>query len=114
MNSGNLKFISSNVKGIQESEKRTKIFEYLRNSISSNGFILLQETRSPDDNEKRWCNELNSNLYFCHRKINSYGVTIGYVGSKSFVLANQTTDKNRCLLLKLIIIFILFSIICIK
>ena len=31
MNSDNLKFISNNVKGIQKSEKRIKIFEYLKN-----------------------------------------------------------------------------------
>ena len=93
MNSDNLKFISNNVKGIQKSEKRIKIFEYLKNSISPNGFIFLQETRNS------WCDELNSNLYFYHGKNNSGGVAIGHVGSKSFVLANQTADKNGRLLL---------------
>ena len=99
MNSDNLKFISNNVKGIQKSEKRIKIFEYLKNSITPNGFIFLQETHSSVDDEKRWCDELNGNLYFSHRKTNSCGVAIGYVGSKSFVLANQTADKNGRLLL---------------
>ena len=46
------------------------------------------------DDEKRWCDELNGNLYFPHGKTNSGGVAIGYVGSKSFVLANQTAEKN--------------------
>ena len=41
MNSENLKFILNNVKGIQKSEIRIKIFEYLQNSISPNGFIFL-------------------------------------------------------------------------
>ena len=93
MNNENLKFISNNVKGI------IKIFECLKNSISPNGFIFLQETHSSVDDEERWCDELNGNLYFTHGKINSCGVAIGYVGSKSFVLANQTADKNGRLLL---------------
>ena len=96
MNSDNLKFISNNVKGIRKSEKRIKIFEYLKNSISPNGFIFLQETHS---SVNWWCDELNGSLYFSHGETNSGGVAIGYVGSKSFVLANQSVDKNGRLLL---------------
>ena len=99
MNSDNLKFVSNNVNGIQKSEKRIKLFEYLKNGISSNGFIFLQETHSSVDDEKRWCDKLNSNLYFSRGKTNSCSVALGYVVSKSFVLANQTADKNGHLLL---------------
>ena len=53
MRSDNLKFILKNRKGIQKPGKRIKIFEYLRNSISPNGFIFLQETHSSIDDEKR-------------------------------------------------------------
>ena len=90
MNSDNLKLISNNVRGVQKSVKK---------SISPNGFIFLQETHSSVDDEKGWCDELNGNLYFSHEKTNSGGLAIRYVGSKSFVLANQTYDKNGCLLL---------------
>ena len=38
-------------------------------------------------------------MYFPHGKTNSCGVAIGYVGSKCFVLAIQTADKNGHLLL---------------
>ena len=61
-----LKFISNNVKGIQNSEKRIEIFEYLKNNIPPNGSIFLQETHSYIDDENKWCDELNRNLYFCH------------------------------------------------
>ena len=112
MNSDNLKFILNNVKGIQKSEKRIKIFEYLKNSISPNGFIFLQETHSSVDDEKRWCDELNGNLYFSHRKTNLGGVAIGHVGSKSFVLANQTADKNgRRLLIEALVDDVKFVLI---
>ena len=69
MNSDNLKFISNNVKEIQKSKKRIKIFEYLKNSISHNGFIFLQETHSSVDDEIRWCDELNGSLYFLTEKL---------------------------------------------
>ena len=74
MNSDNLKFISNNVKGIQKSEKIIKIFEYLKKSMTPNGFIFLQETHSSLDDEKRWWDEFNGNLYFSHGKTNSCGV----------------------------------------
>ena len=112
MNSDDLKFISNNVKGMQKSEKRIKIFEYLKNNISPNGFIFLQETHSFVDDEKRWCEELNGNLYSSHRKTNSCGVAIGYVGSKSFVLTNQTADKiGRLLLIEVIVDDVKFVLI---
>ena len=77
----------------------TKTVEYLKNNISPNGFIYLQETHSSIDGEKRWCDELNDNLYFSHGKTHSCGLAIGYVGSKSLVLANQTANKYGRLLL---------------
>ena len=84
---------------MQKSKKRIKIFEYLKNSISPNGFIFLQETHSSVDDEKGWCNELNGILHFSHGKTNSGGAAIGFVVSKSFILVNQTADKNGRLLL---------------
>ena len=99
MNRNNLKFFSNNVKGIQKSEKRINIFEYLKHSLSSNGFIFLHEIYSSIDVEKRWCHKLNGNLYLSHGKTNLCGISIGYLRSKSFVLANETADKNGCLLL---------------
>ena len=65
--------------------------------MTPNGFIFIQETHSSVDDKKGWCDELNGNLHFSHGKTNSCGVVIGYVRSKSFVLANQTTDKNGSL-----------------
>ena len=39
-------FISDYVKGICSSQKRLKIFEYLKNNLHHNGFVFLQETHS--------------------------------------------------------------------
>ena len=35
-------FVSNNVKGIQNSVKRIKLFENLESYITANGFIILQ------------------------------------------------------------------------
>ena len=43
----NLSFISNNVKRVQAISKRIKIFEYLKNCVTSNGFIFLQEKTLP-------------------------------------------------------------------
>ena len=52
------KFISNNVKGIGSSEKRWKIFEYLKNNIRHNGFVFLQETHSLTQDEKMWKDDI--------------------------------------------------------
>ena len=49
---GNYNFISNNVKGVKASEKRLKLFEYLGNNFSNNGFIFLQETHSSSKDEQ--------------------------------------------------------------
>ena len=43
-NATNYNLISNNVKGIQSSKMRLKLFEYLKQNINFNGFILFHET----------------------------------------------------------------------
>ena len=59
-----LHFISNNVKGLQNSLKRIKIFEYLKTNLGSNGFLLLQETHSSLADEKKWADELEGPIFF--------------------------------------------------
>ena len=47
----NNNFISNNVKGIENSLKRLKTFNYLKENISSNGVLFLQETLSSSKDE---------------------------------------------------------------
>ena len=61
---GNYNFISNNVKGIKASEKRLKLFEYLRNNINNNGFIFLQETHSSSNDEQKWKDNFKGPLFF--------------------------------------------------
>ena len=59
-----IQFISNNVKGLQPLEKRIKVFEYLKNCISNNGFMFLQETHSTVYDEKRLQDELKGKRFF--------------------------------------------------
>ena len=59
-----LNFFSNNVKGLQNSTKRIKIFEYLKNNVTSDCFIFLQETHSNKDSEKRWSDEFKGQFFF--------------------------------------------------
>ena len=70
MNS-NYNFISNNVKGINASEKRLKLFEYLKNNINNNGFLFLQETHSSLKEERKWKYNFQGPLFFSHGKSNS-------------------------------------------
>ena len=76
-------FISNNVKSICSSEKRLKIFEYLKNNIHHNGFVFLQETHSLMQDEKKWKDDLEDPLFFSHGSTNSCGVAIGFCRLKS-------------------------------
>ena len=71
-----LHIISNNVKGL----RRIKIFEYLKNNLGSNEFLILQETHSSLADEKKWTDELKGPIFFSHGKMNSCGVAIGYIG----------------------------------
>ena len=59
-----LNFISNNVKGLQNSTKRFKIFKYLKNKVTSDCFTFLQETHLNKDSEKRWSDEFKGHFFF--------------------------------------------------
>ena len=73
-----LQFISNNVKvlTLQNYLKRIKTFEYLKNNLGSNGFLLLQETHSSLADGKKWVDELKGPIFFSKDKTNSCGVAI--------------------------------------
>ena len=64
MGFNNIKFISNKVRGIKNSDKRIKIFEYLKNKVVSNGVVFLQETHSCEKDKKKWNGEFKGTLFF--------------------------------------------------
>ena len=83
-NATNYIYFSNSVKGIQATNKRLKLFEYLEQNINFNGVILFQETHSSMNNEKQWKCEFNVPLFFPHGKKNSCDVAIRFFGKSSF------------------------------
>ena len=61
---GNYNFISNNVNGIEASEKRLKLFEYLKKNINDNDFVFLQETHLLSNDELKWKDEFGGPLFF--------------------------------------------------
>ena len=95
----NYNFISNNVNGIEASEKRLKLFEYLKNNINDNGFIFLRETYLLSNDELKWKDEFGGSLFFSHGKNNSCGVAIGYCGKEDFKVVNTACNKNGQILI---------------
>ena len=87
-----LHFISNNVRGLQNSLKRIKIFEYLKNNLGSNGFLILQDTHSPLADERKWAGELKGAIFFSHDKTISCGVATAYIGNNKVNVLDKKTD----------------------
>ena len=49
----NFNFLTNNVKGLQSSKKRVKMFEYFKDKIGHGVILFLQETHSSVDTEKQ-------------------------------------------------------------
>ena len=86
-------FVSKTVKGIKLSEKRLKLFEYLRNNINNNGFIFLQETHLSSNDEQKWKDNFRGFSISSHVKSNFCGMAISYCETEAFKEVNTTSDK---------------------
>ena len=74
--------------------KKNKGLSILKNWISNNGFIFLQETHFTIYDEKKWQDELKGKLFFPHGHSNSCRVTIGFLGNMNFNVLNKIQDND--------------------
>ena len=68
------KFLSLNVRGLRNREKRRSIFAYLKNQKAT--VYLLQETFSNPRDEKVWAAEWGGQIFYSHGSDHSKGVCI--------------------------------------
>ena len=94
MSSIEFNLIYNNVKGPQSYKKRLKIFEYLKNKSGPNGILFLQETHPTKENENRWNDDFNGQIYYSDSKSNSCGVLIAFYGSKTYTARKKVSDKH--------------------
>ena len=66
----NFNFLSNNVKGLQSSKKRLKLFNFLKNKIGPKGILFLQETHFFVETEKKWTDDFKDKIYYSHGKTN--------------------------------------------
>ena len=100
----NFNFLCNNLKGLQTSKKRLKLFNYFKNNIFPNHILFLQEMHHTKENEINWKDEFDANLYFSHGKSNSCEVLIGLSGNKTFTVKKHLFNKNgRILILEALV-----------
>ena len=74
INGIDLKFLSLNVRGINNFIKRQKLFTWFKKSKAD--IIFIQETYSSEENEKQWINEWGGHITFSHGTKHSKGSAI--------------------------------------
>ena len=77
------------LRDLKSLKRRIKVFEYLKNCISNNGFMFLEEIHSTVYDEKRWQDVLKGKLFFSHGHSNSCGVALGFLGNLNFNVLNK-------------------------
>ena len=98
-NSFDLKVISVNVRGLNDTKKRRVIFNWIKKQ--KNGVIFLQETYSSVPIECNWRSEWGSDVYFSHGSTHSRGVAIMLTKSSKLDIENHhSSSDGRILILK--------------
>ena len=92
-NTSDFNLLSNNIKGLQSSKKRLKLFQYFKNKISPKGILFLQETHSSKVTEKIWTDEFNGDLFFSHGETNSCGVLVGFFGNIDYSVKKKLSDN---------------------
>jgi exonuclease III len=87
-----LKIASMNVRGLRDAEKRSDLFDWLRNKNFS--LYLLQESHSTKDIEHTWESEWGFKILFSHGTSNSRGACILINNNFSYTLERCIVDDD--------------------
>ena len=90
---GEVNFLSYNVKGLQNKEKRIQIFNFCKEK-GKNGIVLLQETHSSLKDVKKWKKEWGADIYLNHGSSNSRGTLIAFPKGFEKKDLRYIDDKN--------------------
>ena len=93
MKMGEVNFLSYNVKGLQNKEKRVQIFNFCKEK-GKNGIVLLQETHSSLKDVRKWKKEWGSDIYLNHGSSNSRGTLIAFPNGFEKKVLRYIDDKN--------------------
>ena len=93
----NFDVLSLSTRGIGDSNKRRKIFNYMEKNASSNGIISLQETQSCASKESIWTNQWvygKNSVIFSHGASNARGVLIAFWEPLDYKIITTKCDNN--------------------
>ena len=89
----NLRIMSYNVQGLQSSEKRMDVFDYLKDK--NNDIYYLQDTHFTDENEYQIIDKWgNSNSHFSNFKSNARGVAILFNNNLDYKIQQKIIDNS--------------------
>ena len=83
-----------NVNGMQLKSKREKIFNYVKEKISS-GMCFFQECHSTLDSENEWKKNWNGQIYFSHGQSNSTGCAIAFSENLDIKIDDSKISKDE-------------------
>ena len=86
---------------MRQRHKRLNVFTWLKNNFS--GIILLQETNSIPNDEKKWEKEWNGDIYYSHGEFNARGVAVLIprdIGIHFELVKGTKDDEGRLLILE--------------
>ena len=94
LNTSDFNLLSNNIKGLQLSKRRLKLFQFFESNISTKGILFLKETHYLKVTEKLWYNELNGDLFFSRVKTNSCSVLVGFYGNINYSVIKELSDNS--------------------
>ena len=89
-----INFIFSNVKCFQSTNKGLKLIKHFKDKIFSNIFLFLQETHSTVNDEIKWKDDFEGEVFYSYGKSNSCGVLICFIGSKKLFIKNMLSEND--------------------
>ena len=88
-----MNIITYNVRGLQQKNKRIKIYNFLKDNIKL-GCVLMQETHSASGDENKWASEWKGKIYQNHGSSNARGVAIGFSDNWDFEEKKYIHDND--------------------
>ena len=90
----NFDILSWNIRGLEDYQKRCKLFNWVKKHKSKNAIVFMQETHSSDKTGKQWEQLWRGSIKFSHGTTSSKGFLIALSESLKFNIMNKFTDQN--------------------
>ena len=94
----NFSFLANNVKGLQSTTNRLKLFRFYKNKKSPKGILFLQQIQSSIETEKEWIDDFNDRIYSSHSKTNLFSILRAIYGNLNICVKNNDNNNGDTVL----------------